>query len=145
MATFTRFEDMDVWRTARALTKSIYAFSATGQFARDFGLRDQMRRAAVSIMSNIAEGCDSRTNPMFVEYLGRARASGGELRCQLYIALDLAYITQEQFETLSAQCEKCCRQMSRLIAYLETQGAYRLREEPSLQYDAVAGSAEDLD
>lgn len=145
MATFTRFEEIQAWRTARELTKSIYAFSSSGQFARDFGLRDQMRRAAVSVMSNIAEGCDSRTNPQFVDYLGRARASGGELRCQLYIALDLDYITREQFAALTELCDKCCRQISRLIAYLENQGAYRLREETSSQYDAVAGLVDDLD
>lgn len=97
------------------------------------------------MMSNIAEGCDSRTNPQFIEYLGRARASGGELRCQLYIALDLDYITQEQFASLSGLCDKCCRQMSRLISYLESEGAYRLREEQFLQYDAVADPVEGLD
>jgi four helix bundle protein len=119
MATFTRFEEMEAWKTARVLTRGIYEVLGAGVFARDFGLRDQMRRAAVSVMSNIAEGCDSRTEPQFVEYLGRARASGGELRCQLYIAKDLGYLDEAAFAQLFDTVDKCCRQLSRLILHLE--------------------------
>lgn len=88
MATVKRFEDLDVWLRATQLTHLIYDLSETGSFGRDYGLRDQMRRAAVSIMSNIAEGFESRTQSLFIEYLGRAKSSSGELRSQLYIARD---------------------------------------------------------
>jgi four helix bundle protein len=94
MATVERFEDLQVWQRAKALANLIYDFSSSGEFARDFGLRDQMRRAAISVMSNIAEGFESRTQVMFIEYLGRAKASAGELRAQLYLALDQKYILQ---------------------------------------------------
>src|SRR6185295_10350147 len=98
MPGITRFEDIQAWQTARELTALIYKRSEQGQFARDFGLRDQIRRAAVSIMSNIAEGFESRTDTQFVNYLGHARASAGEVRSQLYIALDLKYVSQEEFK-----------------------------------------------
>jgi four helix bundle protein len=118
MATIKRFEDMPVWRDARQLTKSVYDISAQGAFARDFGLRDQMRRAAVSIMSNIAEGFEHRTNALFVDYLGRAKASTGELRSQSYVALDVGHLEKETFAQLLASCESCTRQLTGLIDYL---------------------------
>ena len=80
MSTAKRFEDLDVWQKARDLTNSIYKLSSTGNFSRDFGLRDQMRRAAVSIMSNIAEEFESQTQVMFIQFLGRAKGSAGEVR-----------------------------------------------------------------
>ncbi|WP_457653319.1 four helix bundle protein [Rhodocaloribacter sp.] len=98
MATVQRFEDLEAWRTARRLVKEIYELTRTGSFARDFGLRDQIQRASVSVMSNIAEGFESRTQALFIDYLGRARASAGEVRPQLYAALDLGYITEVQFK-----------------------------------------------
>jgi len=69
-------------------------------------------------MSNIAEGFESRTNALFIEFLGRARSSAGEFRAQSYIALDIGYIDQSQFEEMTALAEKCARQISSLIAYL---------------------------
>jgi four helix bundle protein len=86
MTTAKRFEDLDVWLSAKGLTNLVYRLSSSGTFARDFGLRDQMRRAAVSIMSNIAEGFESLTQAMFLQSLARAKGSAGELRAQLYIA-----------------------------------------------------------
>lgn len=83
-----RFEDLRAWQTSRALANAVYDVSDEGHFARDFGLNDQMRRAAVSVMSNIAEGFESRTAKLFIDYLGRAKASAGEVRAQLYIASD---------------------------------------------------------
>jgi four helix bundle protein len=93
MATIERFEDLDVWKRARSLANLIYDFTDGELFKRDFVLRDQIRRAVVSIMSNIAEGFESRTQVMFIKYLGRAKASAGEARAQLYLALDRKYIT----------------------------------------------------
>ena len=78
MGTIKRFEEIEAWQTARELTRLIYALSNEGTFSRDFGLRDQMRRAAVSIMSNIAEGFESRTQALFIEFLGRAKGSSGD-------------------------------------------------------------------
>lgn len=97
MAGITRFEDVESWKTARQLTNMIYALSDQTGFNRDFGLRDQVRRASVSIMSNIAEGFESRTDIQFINFLGMAKAPAGEVRAQLYIALDQRYITEAQF------------------------------------------------
>jgi four helix bundle protein len=121
MATITRFEEIDAWQTARELTRQIYTLTRSGQFARDFGLSDQMRRAAVSIFSNIAEGFESRTNSLFTEYLGRAKASAGELRAQAYVALDAGYLVQSEFDGLYELCDKCSRQISRFMQYLAGQ------------------------
>jgi four helix bundle protein len=118
MPTIKRFEEIEAWQTARNLTKLVYGLSSEGAFSRDFALRDQMRRASISILSNIAEGFDSRTRGLFTEFLGRAKGSAGELRAQFYVALDAAYLTQEQFLALSDQCEKCSSQISRLMVYL---------------------------
>ena len=135
MATIKRFEDIEAWQTARQLTRLVYQLSSTGAFARDFGLRDQMRRAAVSVMSNIAEGFESRTQALFIEFLGRARASAGELRAQAYVALDAGYLNQEQFDELYDLVDKCSRQLSRFIRYLEAQPNSRRIREASIEYD----------
>ncbi len=121
MATAERFEELEIWQRARELTNLVYDLSDVGSFARDFGLRDQMRRAAVSVMSNIAEGFESRTQALFIEFLGRARGSAGELRAQIYIALDRKYLNQDQFAIAFGLAETCSRQIARFIQYLETQ------------------------
>lgn len=120
MGTIHRFEEIEAWQTARQLTKIVYDLTASGPFARDFGLRDQMRRAAVSVMSNIAEGFESRTSGLFVELLGRAKGSAGELRAQFYVASDVGYLTKEQFSSLCLLCEKCSGQISGFASYLES-------------------------
>jgi four helix bundle protein len=119
MAAIQRFEDIEAWQTARELTRLVYALSNEGLFSRDFGLRDQMRRAAVSILSNIAEGFESRTNALFLEFLGRAKASCAELRAQTYICLDISYVTQNDFDKLMSLAEKCGRQIHGFIHYLQ--------------------------
>ena len=108
MATIHRFEEIEAWQTARELTKIVYALSNEGAFAKDYGLRDQMRRAAVSVMSNIAEGFECRTTRMFTEYLSRAKASSGEDRLKgcTWVA---AHVADEQPEQkgealVSANC-----------------------------------------
>src|SRR5690242_10609767 len=100
MSTITRFEEIEAWQTARELTKLVYSLTEEGKFSRDFGLKDQICRASVSVMSNISEGFESQTQAQFIRYLGLAKASAGEVRCQLYISYDLDYITQEQFSKL---------------------------------------------
>lgn len=119
MATIKRFEEIEAWQTARQITREIYAASADGAFSRDFGLRNQMRRAAVSIMSNIAEGFESRTEVLFIEFLGRAKGSSGELRAQAYVAHGAGYLTSEQLKKLQEQCERCSSQISRFMDYLK--------------------------
>ena len=88
MATIEQFEDITAWQKARALTSAIYTDSRTGSLAKDFALRDQLRRATVSIMSNIAEGFERDGNREFVQFLATAKGSCGEVRSQLYTALD---------------------------------------------------------
>lgn len=119
MATIVRFEDIEAWQSARVLTRLVYRLSSDGAFAHDFGLRDQMRRAAVSVMSNIAEGFESQTRPLFMSFLSRAKGSAGEVRAQAYVALDAGYVNQTQFDELSDLADKCSRQLSRFISYLE--------------------------
>jgi four helix bundle protein len=120
MPTINRFEEIRAWQTARELTRRVYQVSKAGAFSRDYGLRDQMRRAAVSIMSNIAEGFESDTQALFIRYLGHAKASSGEVRAQLYVALDAGYLTEDVFAALFDLAEKCSRQLSRFIGYLKS-------------------------
>lgn len=130
MATAKRFEDLDVWQRAKELTNLIYKHSTDGAFSRDFGLRDQMRRAAVSIMSNIAEGFESQTQSMFIQYLGRAKGSAGEVRAQLYIAHEQNYLSEEEFKSILSLAEICSKQLAKFIQYLESQpNARRIRED----------------
>ncbi len=134
MPTIVRFEDMEARQTSRELTHLVYDVTQNALFARDFGLTNQMRRASVSIMSNIAEGFESRTNDLFKDYLGRAKASAGELRAQVYVAKDIGYIQEEAFKRLFALVEKCSRQIRRFIQYLEKQ-PNSVRDE-GIEYDA---------
>lgn len=94
MSTFQTFEDIEAWQKARELTRRVYDVSDTGALARDFGLRDQMRRACVSILSNIAEGFERSGTGEFVQFLSAAKGSAGEVRAQLYVALDRKYIDE---------------------------------------------------
>lgn len=100
MATIERFEDIDAWKKARELTHRVYTVSNDGPFSRDFGLRDQMRRAAVSVMSNIAEGFERGGDVEFKRFLSIAKGSAGEVKAQLYVALDAALISRDQFDAL---------------------------------------------
>ncbi len=120
MGTITRFEEIEAWQTARLLAREVYLASGTGVFAKDYGLRDQMRRAAVSVLSNIAEGYESRTQALFIDYLGRAKGSAGEVRAQLYVALDAGYLDADQFARVTELADKASRQIARFIRYLTT-------------------------
>ena len=135
MSTAKRFEELEVWQRGKDLAKLIYRCSTDGAFARDFGLRDQMRRAAVSVMSNIAEGFESPTQQTFIRYLGHAKGSAGELRAQLYIALEEKYLTEEQFQSAYGLAETCSKQLARLIQYLEQQPNSRRIREDTVTYE----------
>ena len=119
MSSFQRFEDIDAWQKARELTKAIYAMTNAGHFARDFGLKDQIRRASVSIMSNIAEGFGRGGNKEFIQFLSTAKGSAAEVQAQLYVALDAGYINQEQFQELHSETEATARMIGGLLRYLQ--------------------------
>ena len=121
MTAIKQFEEIFAWQTAREITKEVYKLSDQGKFSRDFGFRDQIRRAAVSTMSNIAEGFESNTQSLFINYLGIAKASAGEVRSQLYIAYDLGYISKDQFNFLVELTRKCSSQVYKFMMYLKDQ------------------------
>ena len=99
---FTKYEDILVWQFGRELVRRVYALTSVGTFCKDWGLRDQIQRAAVSICSNIAEGYARRGNAEFIKFLWIAKGSASEVQSQLYHAQDLGYITSEQFNDLYA-------------------------------------------
>jgi four helix bundle protein len=122
MAKITRFEEIESWKKSRELTKSIYRISLRERFFRDFGLRDQIRRASVSILSNIAEGFERDGDKEFIQFLSLAKASCGELRAQLYVALDQGYINDDEFSVLMNLAIEISRMISGLIKYLKQSG-----------------------
>ena len=115
-----RFEELEVWQTARKLANLIYKLPGGKEWTKDFGLRDQIRRAAISVMSNIAGGFEGRTQMMFIEYLGRARASAGEVRSQLYLARGREYLDESGFGAAIFLCRSYSRQIGGLVKYLES-------------------------
>lgn len=119
MAKFERFEDIVAWQKARVLVSEIYKTSSDGKFSKDYGLKDQIRRAAVSIMSNIAEGFARRTNKEFARFLYISHGSVAEVQSLLYVALDQHYINETIFKTLYAACDEISKMISGLISYLE--------------------------
>lgn len=119
MATIERFEDIEAWQKAGEVTRAIYAASNRGDFARDFGLRDQIRRAAVSVMSNIAEGFERRGDVEFKPFLSIAKGSAGEVRSQLYVALDAGFPAPQEFEDLRAKAGSTREPHRRLHALSE--------------------------
>ena len=100
MSTIQKFEEIEAWQKARELTRMVYAISNKGAFAKDFSLRDQMRRASVSIMSNIAEGFERSGSAEFIQFLSIAKGSAGEVEAQLYVAFDQNYISKEEFDSI---------------------------------------------
>jgi four helix bundle protein len=116
------FEDMEVWKEARRLTQRIYHLTKNEDFAKDFGLRDQIRRAAVSIMSNIAEGFERGGNQEFVQFLYVAKASCGEVRSQIYVALDQNYVANIEVGELTKSFKRLSSMISNLITYLRKSG-----------------------
>ena len=118
MSTVHRFEDLEAWKLARALTGLVYAASGIGTFGHDFALRDQIRRASISIVSNIAEGFERDGDKEFLQFLSVAKGSCGEVRAQLCLALDQKYITQTEFDNLTSKAIQLSRVISGLIRYL---------------------------
>jgi four helix bundle protein len=114
-----RFEELIAWQKARVLTAAIYRITRRGSLAKDFGLSGQMQRAAVAIMSNIAEGFERSRLGEFHQFLSIAKASCAEVRSQLYVALDVGYLTQPEFEELVLQAEEVARILGGLRASVE--------------------------
>ena len=119
MGTIKSFEEFEVWQIAREVTRQAYLLSKHKNFIQDSAFKNQICRASISIMSNIAEGFESQTRKIFLRHLYIAKGSAGELRSQLYAALDQNYISSEEFDKLSALAIKASRQLASLIKYLK--------------------------
>ncbi len=117
MATVERFEDLLCWQKSRELTKEVYK---TFRECKDYGFKDQIQRASISVMSNVAEGFESGTKPGFLNYLYIAKASAGEVRAQLYAASDIGYINVEELKYLRGLAESCSRLIASFIRKLKT-------------------------
>lgn len=112
------FEDLQVWRDSRKLVKSIYKLTAKGTFSKDYGLKEQIQRASVSIMNNIAEGFERNNNKEYIKFLGYSKGSAGEVRSMLYVALDLGYITKDDFTVFYESSINVIAQISNFGKYL---------------------------
>lgn len=113
-----KFEDLDAWKLARDLTRDIYRVTSSGKFNTDFALRDQIRRATISISSNIAEGFERNGDKEFLQFLAVAKGSCGEVRSQLYVALDQNYLSQDEFVAINGKLCETSQIISGLIKYL---------------------------
>jgi four helix bundle protein len=116
-----RFEDLIAWQKARALTQRVYQATRLAPFAKDFGLSSQIQRAAVSIMSNLAEGFERGGRGEFHQFLSMAKASCAELRSQLYVALDVGYLDHDKFGSLLAQAAEVAKIIGGLRASVAKQ------------------------
>ena len=125
---------MHAWQSARNLVKLIYEITKQPDFNRDFALRDQIRRAAISVMSNIAEGFGTGTDAEFVRFLGYARRSTSEAQSQLYAAFDQNYISSETFEEIYTKANVTERQINALIGYLARSKHGRTIKEETTSY-----------
>jgi len=114
------FEDLECWQQARKIVNRVYRVCRVGEFRRDYGLVDQMKRAALSIMANIAEGFSRKGNKEFIQFLFIAKSSAAELQSHLYVGLDQGYIHQPQFDELYEGADKVQRQISNFIKYLKS-------------------------
>ena len=119
MSGVTRFEDLIAWQKARSLTRDVYALTREGRFCRDYGLCGQIQRASVSVMSNIAEGFERNRPSEFHQFLSTAKSSCGEVRSELYVALDVGYVSETVFRRHLAQAEKVVRIINGLRASIE--------------------------
>lgn len=113
-----KFEDLEVWKASRKLTNIIYGFTGKEKFFKDFGLRDQIQKASVSCMSNVAEGFDSGSDQEFARFLIYTRRSSSEVQSELYVALDREYICEKEFDLAYAQAKKVGRLSNGFIKYL---------------------------
>lgn len=121
-----RFEEIEAWIEARKLTKMVYSLTSKEKFSKDFGLRDQVQRASVSVMSNIAEGFDGGSDKAFINFLNYAFRSATEVQSLLYVAADIAYITESDFQQSFGQALKTKRLVGGLMRYLRGSNKRRI-------------------
>lgn len=114
-----KFEDIEAWKKSRQLVKSIYHVTSKGSFAKDHSLGDQIRRASISVMSNIAEGYARQTGREFIQFLYIALGSAAEVQSQLYIARDLRYLSQEEFDKIYGLASESAKLITGFIKYLK--------------------------
>jgi four helix bundle protein len=119
MPKIEKFEDIGVWTIARELVNDLYKITQTVPFSRDWGLKDQLQRASVSIMLNIAEGYERGSNKEFIQFLFIAKASAGEVRSLSYVAYDQKYLDEKVFSNLSSKASVISRQIKGFIVYLQ--------------------------
>jgi len=112
------FEEIESWKEARLLTQNVYRITATPRFSRDFGLKDQIQRASVSIMANIAEGFDAGSGRSFITFLSYAYRSAAEVQSLLFVVLDVGYIQQSEFQAIFGQALKTKKLIGGLMRYL---------------------------
>lgn len=120
MAKISSFEDIEVWKKAVELCEKVYLLTDQTALNKDFGLRDQIRRSAISIPSNIAEGFERESNNQFIYFLIIAKGSCGELRTQLYLAMKIKHIDEQIHNALREECLVISKQLSNFIKYLKT-------------------------
>ena len=114
-----KFEDLECWQETRMLTKTIYAYTKRSEFSKDFRLSGQITGASISIMNNICEGFDSRSNNEFIRFLTYSRRSCSEVQNCLYVALDQDYIIENEFKNTYQHCEKIRKMIDGLIRHLK--------------------------
>ena len=119
MAKIERFEDIQAWKLAREVTRQIYEISSNEKFSRDFALVNQIRRASISIVSNIAEGFERSGNKEFIQFLAIAKGSCGEVRAQLYVAFDQKYIDETKFREMMDKLLETNRMIAGFMKYLQ--------------------------
>lgn len=115
-----KFEDLKVWQDARVFVNEIYRLTSNDKFKMDFGFKDQIQRASVSIMNNIAEGFERDNNKEFIKFLIYSKGSAGEVRSLIYLAFDLKYISHEEFIKIIENSIDIIKQISKFISYLRT-------------------------
>jgi len=118
MSKVEKFEDLEVWKLSRELANEIYKLTCGGEFSKDFRFRDQIRASSGSVMDNIAEGFERNGNKELVQFLYIAKGSCGEVRSQLYRALDFNYINMDDFESYYSKSQKISQSLSNFIKYL---------------------------
>ncbi|HSW52366.1 MAG TPA: four helix bundle protein [Sulfuricaulis sp.] len=118
MPTLQSFQELEVWKSAREFVQEVYRITRVGSLSKDYALCNQMRRASISIMANIAEGFERDGNAEFIQFLSVAKASSGEVQALLFIALDQDYLSEPVFERLRNMSNRINRQIAGFIAYL---------------------------
>jgi len=118
MGKFKNFEEIVAWQKAYEVTLEVYRVTSDGSFSKDFGLKDQIRRASVSVMANIAEGHGRRTNSEFANFLNLARGSAAEVQSHLYVAVGLNYLDREKFDELYSSLDQISKMTLSLARYL---------------------------